>query len=137
MISGKKKINEDLTVRYGTVSLVLFRYRMIRCFIYLFIYLFRRESLGYIYYFASITITILLYMDGVYVYICCCIVSVCLLQPLQYQSIPLLESRILLYFFYLHVACNLAISQFYLFATALSILPPPSIHPSTYVCVWE
>lgn len=72
-------------------------------------------------------------MDGVYVYICCCIVSVCLLQPLQYQSIPLLESRILLYFFYLHVACNLAISQFYLFATALSILPPPSIHPCMYV----
>lgn len=81
--------------------------------------------------------TILLYMDGVYGYIWLSIVPVCLLQPLQYESIPLLESRILLYFFfYLHVACNLAISQFYPVATALSILPPPFRLFFIHVCMY-
>lgn len=75
--------------------------------------------------------TILLYMDGVYgVYLVVYIVPVCLLQPLQYESIPLLESRILLYFFL--SACrlqsrNLAIlsccdSLFYTATTISSIL---------------
>ena len=53
--------------------------------------------------------TILLYMDGVYGYIWLSIVPVCLLQPLQYESIPLLESRILLYFFF--ICMSPAISQ--------------------------
>lgn len=45
MISGKK-INEDLTVWYGMVSLVLFRYRMIRCFIlFLFLYIYLKGIL--------------------------------------------------------------------------------------------
>lgn len=69
-------------------------------------------------------------MDGVYGYIWLSIVPVCLLQPLQYESIPLLESRILLYFFL--SACrlqsrNLAIlsccdSPFYTATTISSIL---------------
>lgn len=139
MISGKK-INEDLTVRYGMVRYGKFGVVPIQNdpLFYLSFYIFIQmriigiHLLFCIYYY---NYTAVQYGWCICVYLL--LYRICMFASTPPVSVNTPSSSLefcSIFFFYLHVACNLAISQFYPVATVLSI-PYCHHHPSIHICM--